>query len=154
MKIWKVLSVAMLVAGSAQLQAVTVEVYEKHKADPASTEAVFDQLYIDGLGDGMRAANVTGFLNSAKLGSPALLYCPPPRLALQTENYIAILEGEIKRRLDLAGDDPIKIRAVMQTSIDHVLMDGLVNTFPCSSAKIQEYGEAFLQQLPPTKKKE
>jgi hypothetical protein len=154
MRILTAVNIAILLAGSTQLQAVTVESYQKHRADPTTTEAVFDKLYLDGLGDGMQAANLTGFLNSAKSGNPTLLYCSPPGLALQTDNYMAILDSEIKRSLDLAADDPVKIKAVMRRNIDHLLIEGLIRTFPCTPAKIQEVIQGIIQQEPPAKKKQ
>jgi len=157
------LAVLMTAMSHAQAVAVTVKSYQATKTSN-STDATFNKLYITGLGDGMRATNFSMFLHvqsnlhlqSEQLNA-AMLFCPPPMLALQEENFESILDIEIQRRLDQAAGDPSKVERVMETPIEMVLLDGLKQTFPCSPAKIQEWaGElvrAFEQQTPSKNKK-
>jgi len=75
------------------------------------TLAVYFESYISGLGVGFSWYNVDMIMN----GKP--LYCPPAKLAVTTENYIRILDDEIKRNKKIY--------------IEPILLDGLIRTFPC-----------------------
>jgi hypothetical protein len=156
MKIQTVVKVALLITAFHCLHAssVTVRQYQKEKSDTDSSFAVFNQIYIRGLGEGMENANrlmffhVQGELHlPAKQLNATRLFCPPPMLVLQDENYISILETEIKHRLDQAAQDAEKVKRVMETPIDVVLMDGLRKTFPCTPEKIQEWAEALTRAI-------
>ena len=66
-----------------------------------------------------------------------MLFCIPPELTLQDENYLSILDTEIKRRLDQAASDSVKVERLMGTPISMVLLEGLRKTFPCTPAKFK-----------------
>jgi hypothetical protein len=60
------------------------------------------------------------------------MFCAPEKLVFELDNYISILNAEIKRRLVQAGGDSSEIKKVMQTPIEVVLLYGLESTFPCT----------------------
>jgi hypothetical protein len=76
--------------------------------------------YIEGLGRGFVWANVV-----MKKETNKSLFCSPEKLALGKDNFIRILDDEIKRQ---EIDGFIKTQ---EASIEMVLLFGLKNTFPC-----------------------
>lgn len=75
--------------------------------------------YIAGLGKGYYWAN-----SQLKHKKQARLFCQPERLFLNADNYISILNKEIKYTdYDYTTDDTI---------IEVILLRGLEKTFPCS----------------------
>lgn len=76
--------------------------------------------YVEGLGKGFVYANVV-----MKIETNQSLFCIPEKLVLERENFIRILDDEIKRyevvSFDEAQKSPIEIN----------LLSGLKNTFPC-----------------------
>lgn len=158
MNIAGLILVAIMVFGLRCVGATTVEQYQLAKSKPDSPDAVLNATYIKGLGAGIEVANTSMFFQTVvvKTGSSdrpesLQLYCPPPNLLPETTNFMSVLDGEIKRRLDLAVD-PTERQKVMQTSISIILRDGMVNAFPCTSDNIKESIEALLQSLESKKK--
>ena len=83
------------------------------------------KLYVKGLGGGMELAAVIAGQN----GTP--IFCRPPKLALGVENYMSIIEEEVKAKRDSgAAVDP-------NTPIGVILISGFVNTFPCKQTKVK-----------------
>lgn len=73
--------------------------------------------YISGVGMGIFWANAQ--LQST--GQP-LLYCPPEKLVLTTENYLRILQETINKYENIIKSD---------TCVEMLLLKGLTETFPC-----------------------
>jgi hypothetical protein len=81
------------------------------------------EIHMAGLGTGIAWANA----QAERFKTP--LYCPPGKLAIQTENYIDIINRKIKEsseRIPASHD---------HTPIVMLLLDGLMKTFPCTSGK-------------------
>ena len=78
------------------------------------------KIYVEGLGQGFSWANVV-----MKKETNKSLFCQPGKLALGRDNFIRILNDEIKRqeidRFDKTQEAPIEM----------ILLLGLKNTFPC-----------------------
>jgi hypothetical protein len=81
------------------------------------------KVYLAGIGDAFLLANVE--LESAKV-SP--LFCQPPALALNADNYLAILESSMKEKGLPNGSANDELPVVV------VLLSGLKKTFPCAHA--------------------
>ena len=113
--------VALAIAGSVQAQPVLKD-YPKLKAQPCF------KMYIDGLGTGIREANVALLVRNQ-----ARLYCPPPKLAMHSENYIDILEREINAGITgITRPAPLPpVPYPEDTPIETILLQGLQKTFPC-----------------------
>jgi hypothetical protein len=80
--------------------------------------------YVKGLGEGMMIANLEA---KKKKGT---LYCAPQNLAVTPDNYLNILERQIK---DIGVTMPAAKVDDLPLSI--LLMRGLQQTFPCQTAK-------------------
>lgn len=93
----------------------SVKTYNKSK------EIDIMRWFIDGLGRGFFVANVY-----VRMETKARLFCVPENLALEIENYIRILDDEIKRREESQG-----FEKVQEDPIDLLLLEGLKRTFPC-----------------------
>ena len=72
--------------------------------------------HIAGIGVGFEFANA-----QLTASGQSTLYCPPENLPLRTENYMDILDEEIKQRENIAEYDYIGM----------ALLEGLKKTFPC-----------------------
>jgi hypothetical protein len=94
---------------------VPVKDYQKFK----NSESM--QMYVAGVGVGFSWANIFMIDETGKV-----LYCQPSKLALGTDNYIRILEDEIKRYEATAG-----FQKAQETPIEIILLNGLRKTFPC-----------------------
>jgi hypothetical protein len=75
------------------------------------------QEYIGGVGSGFSWANA--WLKETRNQPP--LYCVPAKLALSRENYLDILDRQVREHGDRRADTPVAL----------MLLDGLVETFPC-----------------------
>jgi hypothetical protein len=76
------------------------------------------KIYLDGIGHGITV--VHSYLQL--IGQPPF-YCPPEKLGLAPENYIDILDKEIQHVPQF------------QDSIEFLLFNGLMRTFPCGKNK-------------------
>ena len=83
---------------------VTTEMYKKN---PGAY-----RIYIDGLGTGYSWANTV-----LAAGKRKMLFCQPENLALETDNYVRILNDGIK----ISGSGFIELTLINQ----------LIRTFPC-----------------------
>jgi hypothetical protein len=81
------------------------------------------KVYIRGLGEGVAWANT--FLETSK---KPLLFCPPAKLFLGTQNYIDIIEAQIRDRVNTFQKDELD-----EQEIGMLLVFGLMDTFPCNS---------------------
>ena len=78
------------------------------------------QMYVFGVGEGLSWANARVRTNKLPL-----LYCQPEHLAITKENFMQILDDEIKRPGTSYKD---------QTPIELILLEGLIRTFPCTNS--------------------
>src|ERR1700726_1792725 len=86
-------SLLLLSGNTARLSGeVTVKQYKIDIANPK--EAPLLRLYVQGLGEGMLAANVFATRDKTPL------YCPPGKLALGVQNYLDIINDQIKSRAE------------------------------------------------------
>ena len=80
---------------------------------------VIEEAYVDGLGSGL------SWLNSSLMAEGKQFYCPPDNLALNSKNYISMIERGINN-FNLAKSNPEAVY------IEFILIQELKNTFPCS----------------------
>lgn len=105
----------------AQAQ-MSVGEYQKSMAtkDPDVINLV--KTYIKGIGDGFVYFGVRA--ESSPKFTP--LFCQPDGLALRTENFVDILNGEIKKASAAMSKEKLD-----QVPIPTILLSGLQATFPC-----------------------
>jgi hypothetical protein len=102
---------------SAEPDALSLKWYRDQKTNPTTPDASrLIELYLKGVGDGLVSANS---MMAYRHQQP--LFCQPDELALQSGNFIDILEREIKRPPPWRDD----------SSLPFILLRGLQNTFPC-----------------------
>ncbi|MGA2958098.1 MAG: hypothetical protein ABSF48_20525 [Thermodesulfobacteriota bacterium] len=78
------------------------------------------KLYIKGVGFGLVVANTYMLIENKER-----LFCQPMNLVLETENFIRILDDEIARQ------ELQDFKKTQETSIELLLVRGLIHTFPC-----------------------
>lgn len=110
--------VLSLLSGSV-LAEFSVEEYEKVRARPGTRAYEDATLYILGIGEGIAWANVA--LANKKMPR---LYCPPPNLAMNANNYLQMADNAAKESHE-------KLRNVKEISIEILLLNELQTTFPC-----------------------
>lgn len=76
---------------------------------------------IDGLGYGIYWSHAR-----AKVYHDIDLYCPPMNLSLGWKNYVSILAKEFER-------DKAYYLSIQEVGIGNILLEGMVNTFPCET---------------------
>jgi hypothetical protein len=101
---------------------MSIDMYEKLKK--SETDRMFLESYISGLGAGYRWFN--SHLESQKSHKP--LYCQPEMLSLNQHNFISILDNIINKNKEKAE---MKKITSGDTPIEPLLLDGLIETFPC-----------------------
>jgi len=69
-----------------------------------------------------------------------MLYCAPPSLQLNEENYLSILNKEIELLFQLAGGDADLVKQINESAVTGIFFKALERTFPCSPAKVRELG--------------
>ena len=110
-----VLLAIMMLSAPKELYAVSLQAYNKIKTtDKFKT-------YINGVGEGMSWANS---MLTIKKQPP--LYCSPPTETMDENDYINIIDREIKRTSRTRKIDPNKPSAV-----EMILLFGLVVEYPC-----------------------
>jgi len=97
-----------------QTFAMNIEAYNKMKNSDKTENKIVLKAYIRGLGTGYRWSSS---INKAKGGKP--FFCLPAKLSLNAENYISIIDGQLKKYES------------NETPIEPLLYDGLVDVFPC-----------------------
>ena len=79
------------------------------------------QAYITGIGTGLVVANVQMWIETEKR-----LFCQPGKLGLEKDNFIRILDDEIKKLEQTVG-----FETAQDIFAESVLLGGLKTTFPC-----------------------
>ena len=102
-----------LTSASVAHSEILLKDYDRIKSTPEFNH------YLEGLGRGYTWANSRMQLNDSKP-----LFCPPSKLPITLSNYSQILEKEA------ADSNPIELHP--DTPIELLLLDGLINTFPCN----------------------
>lgn len=118
-----VLSTGILVKGTILLIAIFFTAISVNAVSVKNYQKVKDEewmkSYVHGVGVGIFWANTQ--LESKQQSA---LYCAPDDLPMGRQNYLGILDGEIKRR----GEESIADRP-----IEPLLLLGLIKIFPCAS---------------------
>jgi hypothetical protein len=110
-------ALCFLTLGEVQLEAeVSVKDYKQRMGSSNPTVVALTKAYVRGLGEGMSWAS-----SAAQVGGGDGLFCPPQKLALTVENYVDIIDRQIKTA---RGD-------VENRYIGELLIIGLQETFPC-----------------------
>jgi hypothetical protein len=121
-------TVTLLVCFQIPLHAqFTVKDYKEMTKD--ENGKLLMKTYLMGVGEGIMIANIQ--VGNIQVGSEkkVKLYCPLDRLAINADNYVNILEAEIKL-------NSITQPAIVDTApLSALLMAGLQRTFPCPVAK-------------------
>ena len=73
------------------------------------------KFYVEGIGKGIWYSNVQLLINGQKP-----IFCPPPKLVLNADNYQRMLDDGIKNQNAPSGQ-----------YIELVLLKEIINTFPC-----------------------
>jgi hypothetical protein len=81
------------------------------------------ELHIGGIGQGIEWANA----KLSSLGRPQL-YCQPPALALNIDNYVKIIDAQIEKAVGRMPQEKLE-----HLYVGVLLLDGLAETFPCST---------------------
>ncbi len=113
----KIFAAFIAVVLSAPASAWTVQYFLDHVNNETERELL--RFYITGLGDGYMWASA---LNKVRGGKE--LYCPPEKMALQTDNFIQIVRSRIKEHPQDA-----------QQELGLVLSASLIATFPCQEPR-------------------
>ena len=108
---------ALMAASTTGAAAITVEQYQRAKTAGAEVMDL-QESYVAGLGRGYFWANI----KLRRMGQ-APLFCPPPKLALGSHNYLDMIDRFIKR-YDPAPDLPI----------GPMLLEQLRDIFPCEES--------------------
>jgi hypothetical protein len=117
-----VLSVSVL-AISPDVLAMNVKTYKEMQASDTGRNTV--RAYIDGVGEGFGWANIKlDFDGNAKL------FCTPPTLTLNNDNFLRILDDEIA-----LNAKAIAAEALSVAPVEFLLLQGLQKTFPCPAKK-------------------
>ena len=104
--------VTLSISGAAQAEDLLVSEYRIAKNSPTTRH------WISAAGEAIYTMNYR-----LETTGRQVLFCPPDKMRLMTENYITILELELARQ----G----KKEMLGLYSVADILMDGLVRTFPC-----------------------
>jgi len=111
-KIVLMLILTLIVASPAI--ALDVQEYEERK----NTSRDVLKIYINGVGEGYSWSNSI----LKQRGNPPL-YCPPQKIALNADNYMAIIDAQIAK---------MKKSGAIEIPVELILYLGLVDSFPCS----------------------
>ena len=96
-----------------QVDAATIGAYRTMTQNSPSAA----KIYVNGVANGFEWSNS---INEQRNVKP--LYCPPSALTLNADNYVKILDVEIRRRgRNIDESDPVELALFM----------GLLRTFPC-----------------------
>jgi len=121
----KCATVGILFFGISHLYAeVPVKDYRTALSNPDSAAIV--KSYVSGLGNGMVYANE--FSQRNKQAQP--LFCAPSKLTLTGDNFVNLLDAQIKLSEERNGKEP-----TMNVPIGLLLLEGLVDTFPCEKKR-------------------
>ena len=99
--------------------AYSISIIEYEEAFSSQERKGIIRLYISGIGSGMMWSNIELESRGEKP-----LYCQPEKIALNTGNYIRIINDE------LAKDELTEAEKEL-SSVAKYIMKGLISTFPC-----------------------
>ncbi|RRN79475.1 hypothetical protein EIM50_09460 [Pseudoxanthomonas sp. SGD-10] len=123
MKVSRLLAAASMLAAMTVVDgacALTVADYEAQR-DSADPEVRIAQgIYLLGLGNGFTYANA-----ALATGGQRPLYCAPPKLALNEDNYRRIIDEALRKAREdgrVRDEEPVEL----------FLLIGLSRTFPCA----------------------
>ena len=118
-----IIGLCAVTLGAMSLHAeIAVETYQEAMTSSDKPTIELMQSYVAGLGYGMAWTNG----EAAKKNAP--VYCPPEKMALALQNYIDILDRQIKR---ITQSKTLTNEVLKTTPISLVLLGGLKDTFPC-----------------------
>jgi hypothetical protein len=119
----RILLATLLLLTMSVFQARAETSVKKYKAEIAANGAdvSLTKIYILGLGDGFLWANAKMLVDKK---SP--LYCQPDKLVLGMENYVEILNRQIKAEATKNTQAQLD-----EMSLGLLLLQGLQDTFPC-----------------------
>jgi hypothetical protein len=115
------------IALPVHLAAMDVKSYQKFPKDDISKKVLL--MYVRGVGDALGWSNA--YLTTTKQKP---MYCVPPKLALETENYKRLLDDEIKMAKAKVTPDQVKSLGAVPLNdapIEMLLLFALVDAFPC-----------------------
>jgi hypothetical protein len=102
---------------------ITVKVYHERMRSSNESEVAGMKIYVKGLGEGLGWANT-------ELGDKNLLYCPPPKLGLGTENFLDMIDKKIESLSSIVPSAKLD-----EMWIGLLLVKALKETFPCGGSK-------------------
>jgi hypothetical protein len=102
---------------------ITVKDYRATIALNNKSEVAEMKLYISGIGEGMLWANS----EATRMKTP--LYCEPEKLELVADNYLGMIDGQIRKLSQEGGATKTELDNV---AIGVLLLKGLEETFPCN----------------------
>ena len=108
------IAVTMALASGSAFAEIYVKDYERLKNDKSF------QIYINGVGRGIIWADVFHIRQNSKP-----MFCIPEKLSLTGDNFISIIDNELKEHNKLYKPD---------SAVEMVLFYGFINTFPCTSS--------------------
>ena len=121
-------TLSLLVCVQVPLRAqLTVKEYKEFSKE--ENGKLMMKTYVKGMGEGILIANIQLANIQAGSENKVKLYCPLDRLAVNADNYIDILEAEIKIN---SVTQPAKLDSAPLSAL---LMAGLQRTFPCQASK-------------------
>ena len=115
--------VATLALSFPMMGEISVKDYQEDISSPNQVKALSMRSYMGGLARGIFGTNVW----FVRFGSGHPMYCAPDKLPLNEDNYLRILDDEIKIVVSL-GESQAEVDALPVVT---VLIRGLRNTFPC-----------------------
>tara|TARA_B100001964_G_C13926261_1_gene462433 strand:- start:203 stop:649 length:447 start_codon:yes stop_codon:yes gene_type:complete len=93
------------------------------------TNPVYLKAHIGGVGNGLLTYNLI------LLGKDEKLYCPPQTMALNADNYMEIIDDQIKYFASMQSPEGA---AIENLSVEQLLLIGLIQEFPCTESKGEE----------------
>jgi hypothetical protein len=120
-----VTTLCLLTLSAVQVKAqITVKDYRATMVANNRTEVAELKLYIGGMGEGILWAN------SEATSKKTPLYCEPDKLELVADNYIGMIDGQIKKLSQPGGVTKAELD---DFAIGVLLLKGLEETFPCKA---------------------
>lgn len=104
---------------------MTVKDYRARMAVKESTTATVAKVYIQGIGDGFTWANAI-----LQKNGKTPLYCQPVKLGLGKDNYVAMIDEQIK-----ALSAGVPEAQLNEFDVGLLLLDALREDFPCTTDK-------------------
>jgi len=115
---------ALLLGGVHAKAENTVKQYRAYLASPDQAVVNGIKIYVQGLAEGIQAASVA---------TQKQLYCPPKGVPLAMNNYVDILDRQIRKAAISMPQAQLE-----STWVVVLLLEGLQQTFPCGPDKSQQ----------------